>query len=72
MFPEKQFLKVSGGKSSMLLFFEFLLKVGLIPLNVNLSKNQLQFKMFSKSTLLFNTNVSSCATPASTIQLPTP
>ena len=38
----------------MLLFFEFLLKVGLIPLHMNLSTNQLQFKMFSKSTLLFN------------------
>ena len=37
----------------MLLFFKFLLKVGLIPLNLNLSSNQLTFKMFSKPTLLY-------------------
>ena len=46
-------MKVSKEKSSMLLFFKFLLKVGIIPLSLNLSSNELKFKMFSKPSLLF-------------------
>ena len=53
MSAKNQVMKVSKEKGSMLLFFKFLLKVGIIPLNLNSSTNELKFEMFSKPTLLF-------------------